>query len=125
LPGTSDRLQWDDNLIRLPHHSDFYLPDLVYASDAIIGKLGYGTVAEIYHAGIPFAYIPREGFAETPSMADFVQAEMKAIELSYADFSQGKWDDLPNRLLSLPRIERNSPNGADQTAEIISKMLTS
>lgn len=123
LPGTSDQVKWDDNLIRLPHHSIYYLPDVVYASDAIIGKLGYGTVAEVYHAGLPFAYIPREGFAETGPMADFVQAEMNAIELSYVDFSRGNWGDLPERLISLPRIERNCSNGADQIAEIISKML--
>lgn len=123
LPGTSDQARWDDNLIRLPHHSVFYLPDVVFASDAIIGKLGYSTVAEVYHAGLPFAYIPRDGFAETGPMAEFVQAEMNSIELSHADFFNGNWGDLPNRLVSLRRIERNRPNGADQIADIISKML--
>ncbi len=123
LPGTSDQIRWDENLIQLPHHSFFYLPDVVYASDAIIGKLGYSTVAEIYRAGLPYAYIPRDGFAETRPMADFVQAEMNALELSYTDFANGNWGDLPGRLVSLPRIERKAPNGADQIADIISKML--
>lgn len=124
LPGTADEVIRDNNLIRLPHHSGFYHPDLVNASDAVIGKLGYSTVAEVYHAGLPFAYIPRDNFPETRPMADFVHAEMNAIGLPYADFITGNWNDLPRRLLRLKRIQRTGPNGADQAAAIVSGMIS-
>lgn len=119
LPGSADRLLRDQNLILLPHHNDFYHPDLVHASDAVIGKLGYSTVAEVYHAGVPFAYIPRPAFPETPSMAEFALKEMAAMELSYPDFLQGSWGDLPERLLAAPKKQHSSVNGADQIAAII------
>jgi hypothetical protein len=35
--------QSKQNLVLLPHHSGFYHPDLVNASDAVIGKVGYST----------------------------------------------------------------------------------
>lgn len=124
LPGTADEVVRDDNLIRLPHHSGFYHPDLVNACDAVIGKLGYSTVAEVYHAGLPFAYIPRDNFPETRPMAEFVHTEMNAIALPYADFITGNWKDLPHRLLRLKRIQRTGPNGADQAAAIISGMIS-
>lgn len=124
LPGSADNVQWEENLVRLPHHSDFYLPDLVYASDAVIGKLGYGTVAEVYQAGLPFGYIPRDSFPETRPMADFVQTEMHVVELSRADFSRGRWGEIPQKLLNFPRINRSDPNGADQIAEIIDGFLS-
>lgn len=124
LPGAAERVAWDANLVRLPHHSDFYTPDLVYASDAVIGKLGYGTVAEVYQAGLPFGYIPRASFPETPPMTDFVRAEMQAIELPYADFSDGNWGDLPYRLLELPRVQRSGRNGADQIAEFVRSLVS-
>ncbi len=123
LTGAADQVEWDANLIRLPHHSDFYTPDLVFASDAVIGKLGYGTVAEVYQAGLPYGYIPRDSFPETRPMADFVRTEMQAIELPYADFKDGKWGDIPNQLLKLPRIQRSGPNGADQIAEFVRSWL--
>lgn len=119
LPGSADRLLHEQNLILLPHHSDFYHPDLVHASDAVIGKLGYSTVAEVYHAGVPFGYIPRPAFPETPSMAEFALKELAAIEISYPDFLQGSWGDLPERLLAAPKLNHTSSNGADQIAAII------
>jgi UDP:flavonoid glycosyltransferase YjiC (YdhE family) len=50
------------NLILLPHPTQLYHPDLVNASDAVIGKIGYGTLAEVYWAGVPFGYISRPNF---------------------------------------------------------------
>lgn len=119
LPGSGNRLTRDDNLILLPHHNEFYHPDLVQASDAVIGKLGYSTVAEVYHAGLPFAYLPRPDFPETPSMAEFARDMMAAMELSYPDFLAGRLGDLPERLLTSSRRELPGINGADQIAEIL------
>ncbi len=119
LPGSAEQLTHDENLILLPHHNDFYHPDLVRASDAVIGKLGYSTVAEVYHSGLPFAYIPRPTFPETPTMAEFARREMGAMELASEDFLKGRWGDLPEQLLAAPRREPPTVNGADQAAAIL------
>ena len=55
----------------MPHHSAFYHPDLVNASDAVVGKLGYSTVAEAALAGVSYAYVPRNQFRETESFGKF------------------------------------------------------
>ena len=119
LPGTSNQLLRQDNLILLPHRSNFYHPDLVQASDAVIAKLGYSTLAEVYQAGLPFAYIPREKFPETPPLAEFARRAMGALELTYLDFGSGNWGDLPDRLLQTPKIHRDGINGADEIANLL------
>ena len=119
LPGSAEQLTRDENLILLPHHNDFYHPDLVRASDAVIGKLGYSTVAEVYHSGLPFAYIPRPTFPETPPMAEFARREMGALELAHEDYLKGRWGDLPEQLLSVPVRQLPAVNGADQAAAIL------
>jgi hypothetical protein len=90
----------------------------------VIGKLGYSTVAEVYQSGLPFAYIPRPTFPETPSMAEFARREMAALELAYEDFLQGSWGDLPEQLLSIPKRQPPAVNGADQTATILLEMYS-
>ncbi|MFA5836350.1 MAG: hypothetical protein WC837_05285 [Bellilinea sp.] len=119
LPGTSNQLLREDNLILLPHRSNFYHPDLVQASNAVIAKLGYSTVAEVYQAGLPFAYIPREKFPETPPLAEFAQCTMGAFELNYSDFSSGNWGNLPEQLLQTPKIQCDGINGADEIADLL------
>ena len=119
LPGASNQFLREGNLILLPHRSDFYHPDLVQASNAVITKLGYSTIAEVYQAGLPFAYIPRKTFPETPPMAKFARRTMGALELNYADFSSGNWGDLPEQLLQTPKIQRYGNNGADEIADLL------
>ncbi len=119
MPGNSRRAEKRGNLVLLPHRSAFYHPDLVNASDAVIGKAGYSTVAEAYRAGIPFGYVPREKFREAPTMARFIEAEMGGFEISAADFESGHWVARLPDLLALPRRVRRDANGAAQIADFI------
>jgi hypothetical protein len=119
IPGGSETYERRGNLILIPHHSDFYHPDLVEAADAVVGKLGYSTLAEAYAAGISFAYIPRENFAESPPMGKFARETMGAVELAEARFFSGEWMDLLPDLLSRPRRKPTTPNGADQIAKYL------
>ncbi len=125
VPGGSQRVELVGNLALLPHHSDFFHPDLVSASDAVVGKLGYSTLAEVYHAGIPFGYIPRPGFRESEMLAAYVDRHMSGLAITAAQFESGEWVSLLTDLLALPRIERHEPNGADQAAEFIRNCLKS
>ena len=94
-------------------------PDLVNASDVIIGKLGYSTLAEAYHAGLPYAYIPRPHFRESPAMSGFVLEQMNGIEIAEEAFYAGSWLDVLPELLSIPRQPPAQPNGADQIADFL------
>jgi UDP-N-acetylglucosamine:LPS N-acetylglucosamine transferase len=116
IPGGAAHLERRGSLALLPHHSDLYHPDLVEASDAVIGKLGYSTLAEAYHAGLPYAYIPRPRFRESPAMSGFVLEHMHGMEISEETFYAGQWLELVPRLLAIPRQRPLQPNGADQIA---------
>jgi len=123
LPGGSQSTKLTDNLVLLPYHCPFFHPDLVNASDAVIGKLGYSTVAEVYHAGLPFAYVPRHHFGESEIMARFVKQHMTGMAIEEKAFHTGSWVSEVPRLLELERKQPDSPNGSDQIAGYICGLL--
>jgi hypothetical protein len=125
VPGPSEQIEFHSNLLLLPHHSEFFHPDLVNACDALIGKVGYSTVAEVYHAGVPFAYIARPKFRESQSLVAYIEHQMNGIQITETQFQNGDWLSLLPDLLALPRIQRHDPNGADQVADFVGRVLNS
>lgn len=123
IPGSGQELEFRDNLILLPHRSDFYHPDLVNAADAVIGKLGYSTLAEVYHAGVPFGYIPRSNFRESDRMVEFIKSEMCAVALEESEFQAGNWIAKLDTLFALARCPRHGCNGADQAGQFIANLV--
>lgn len=119
IAGVSDRLETDHNLLLLPHHSKFFHPDLINAADAVIGKVGYSTIAEVYQAGVPFGHIARPRFPESKRLETFIEAYLNGLPISQAQFEAGRWLSLLPRLLGMPRLNHNRPNGADQVARFI------
>jgi hypothetical protein len=111
------------NLFLLPHHSDYFHPDLVNASDAVIGKAGYSTIAEVYHAGVPFGFIPCNYNPETEKLVEFIQTEMTGDAIHESEFQTGSWVNRLESLMNMPRIKRNVPNGADQIGEFVLALL--
>jgi hypothetical protein len=124
IPGGSQSMQVIDNLVLLPHHSDFFHPDIINACDAVVGKLGYSTLAEIYHAGVPYGYIPRSSFKESDILEAFVKNEMNSCAIFESQFHEGSWMSFLPEILSLPRIKRNDPNGAVEAAQFVCKVLS-
>ena len=112
-----------DNLIILPHRSDFYHPDLVNAADAVIGKVGYSTLSEIYYGGVPFGYVARSNFRESESMVKFIHRQMPGIAVSESEFNNGNWTGKLADLLNLAPVKRNIPNGAEQIGRFIEDLL--
>lgn len=123
LPGTSRRLQIHANLILLPDRSEFYHPDLVNAADAVIGKLGYSTLAEVYHAGVSFGYVPRPNFRESGPMLEFIEREMGAMMINQAEFLEGIWVAKLNALFGLAHQRLRGCNGADQAGRFIANLI--
>ena len=119
IPGTVKTESIQDNLILLPENSAYFHPDLINASDAVIGKVGYGTISEIYQAGVPFGYCARSHYRESKPLVDFIENNMSGFAVSESEFYSGNWAARLNDLLALPREERNTSNGARQVAEFI------
>ncbi len=125
IPGAVNKARIEDNLVLLPHHSSFFHPDLVNACDAVIGKAGYSTAAEVYYAGVPFGYISRHRFREAQSLASFIEDQIHGLPIKEGDFRDGRWLSYLHKLLAFPRINRHGPRGAEQVARFVLDLLDS
>ncbi len=125
VPGGSREPRRRGRLVLLPHRSRFFHPDLVHAADAVIGKLGYSTLAEVHAAGVPFGYVPRADFPESPELEAWVRRRLVHRRIEPASFTSGRWLDEVEPLLALPREIRSEPvsDGADEAAGVVLEML--
>ncbi|MFO8111448.1 MAG: NUDIX domain-containing protein [Desulfosalsimonadaceae bacterium] len=112
------------NVIFLPHNSAFYHPDLVHAADGVVGKIGYSTLAEVYHAGVPYGFVSRPDFRESPVLESYVAENLSAIKFTEGEFYSGAWLKRLSRLLDLPRPAEKAINGADAAAGYICDYLS-
>jgi UDP-N-acetylglucosamine:LPS N-acetylglucosamine transferase len=124
VPGGGRTARRRGRLLVLPFHGGFYHPDLVAASDIVVGKLGYSTVAEAFHAGSAFAYVARPNFPESPVLATFVKQHMAAMEIEESAFRCGSWLQQIEPLLAVPRKRFKMANGAEAAANAILDLLS-
>jgi hypothetical protein len=123
IPGASESPERHDNLILLPYRPGFIHSDLANAADAVVGKAGYSTLAEVYQAGVPFGYVPRSNFRETDKLVAFIEKEMPGLCIGDEEFKAGNWLPKVARLLNLPRISRHHRNASHQVAGMIRDIL--
>ncbi len=123
IPGAGPDVPKARNLFLLPHHTEYFHPDLVNASDVLIGKVGYSTLSEVYWAGIPFGYIERKDFRESRTLVSFIETQMKGLAIEERDFYEGSFLSRLPELLAMPRMERQPPNGAEQAARFIFSLM--
>lgn len=124
IPGSVQDVSVNGNLILLPHHSDYFHPDLINTSDVVLGKAGYSTLAEIYYGGVPFGYVARKNFRESEILVSFIENHMKGLSIDEDSFNKGDWISyhLPH-LLALPKIRRDHANGSTEAARFIYNVL--
>lgn len=119
ISGYTGKIADAPNLRFLATDTEVFHPDLVGASDAVIGKVGYSTVAEVYHGDVPFGYVCRRNFRESKPLASFVRSGMRGLEITPNSFRQGKWLDVLPKLFELPARRRLRENGAARCAEFL------
>jgi uncharacterized protein len=107
------------NVIVLPHHSEFYHPDLVQAADLVIGKLGYSTLSEVGHAGKPFGYILREDSRESEALRAYAVRHIQGTAISEKSFASNDWLENVSELLALKVTGPSFPNDVSLAANII------
>jgi hypothetical protein len=122
IAGQTAKFQGQKHVRILPPDSDLEHQDLVAACDAVIGKVGYSTLAEVYQAQVPFGYIPRQGFRESGPLINFIRREMAGLEISEQELAEVS---LADRILSLCRLTpppRRLPDGAAQCAAFLAAL---
>jgi len=123
IQGGNRAEEFDGKIIVLPYRSNLYHPDLVNASHVVIGKVGYSTLAEVYHAGVAFGYIPRQDFPESRALVSFIREEINGIPIGEEAFFEGLWLSRLEDLISYPPLNRPGPNGSDQIAQFLLNLL--
>jgi L-arabinokinase len=102
----------------LPHH------ELVAAADCLIGKPGYGTVAECLRRSTPFCWLPRTDFREHEPLADAVRRWLPQAPITVDDLRSGRWSErVDAAMASTPREPAPAPNGAIEAAETLQRFL--
>ncbi|NQZ95435.1 MAG: hypothetical protein HRU01_02890 [Myxococcales bacterium] len=107
-PPDGLRAEWH----RLPDPSPVRHEDLMRACDAILGKPGYGTLAEAAVEGTRFVYLPRVGFREVPVLEAQIERYCPAHCMPRTDFESGRWREHLDAVFELPHpTERPNPDG--------------
>lgn len=123
IPGAQEVEEMRGNLVLLPHHCDVFHPDLVHASDAVVGKAGYSTVAEVFDAGVPFGYVLRSDFRESHVLTSFIESRMNGLPIGEDEFHDGTWFGRVPELLTLPHTRQRNGNGGEQAARFIQGLI--
>jgi hypothetical protein len=110
------------HILFIPPDSSLDHPNLVAACDAVIGKVGYSTLAEVYRAQVPFGYIRRQGFRESEPLAGFIRQEMAGLEISEKDLAAGGLAELLPELFALAPPPCRLPDGSKQCAEFLAAL---
>ena len=89
LTSSSQQIQHHSKIIKVPR--DTFFPDLVVASDVILGKIGYGTVSECIAHNRPLVYVPRLHWNEQKFLIDLMNREGTLIRMPREEFVQNNW----------------------------------
>ncbi len=123
IPGAANRLTVEARVIRLPSQTGLYHPDLIAASDAVVGKAGYSTLAEVVQAGVPYGYVLRPDFPEMAAMERFIRDHLPAVRIDEHGLASGEWIRTLPELLAMPRREPQTLPGADRAAAFLVEIL--
>jgi hypothetical protein len=120
---TADRDVIDDNLLTVCD-SQLHYEDLVQAVDIIVGKPGYGIVADAIANQVPFLYTDRGEFPEYPRLVQALDDCATAQFIPQVDLLSGQLEPWLRRLsVKRPNWPVVELNGAQLAAERILALM--
>lgn len=109
------------NLRLFDNGTRLYMPHLVRAADAVVAKLGYSTLAEVWREGRPLAFVTRDDFRETAPLRAWATDRLPGFEIPGPDFAGGAWIEDVAGLADTPPPPPPPAGGADQVADFVSR----
>ncbi|MFZ5620299.1 MAG: hypothetical protein ACOY5W_04680 [Pseudomonadota bacterium] len=97
--------------------------DALASVDALLGKLGYGTVAECACNGVPMLYIPRPDWPEEHCLADWLARHGRCAPVPREVVAAGRLRGLLDALWAQPARPLPAPTGAEEGATLIAAEL--
>ncbi|KAG1332002.1 L-arabinokinase [Cocos nucifera] len=120
--GASDNHELPPNFVKLA--KDVYTPDLIAASDCMLGKIGYGTFSEALAYKLPFIFVRRDYFNEEPFLRNMLEYYQGGVEMIRRDLLTGHWTPYLERALTLRPCYEGGINGGEVAARILQDMAT-
>ncbi|MDA8990319.1 hypothetical protein N9H45_02170 [Opitutales bacterium] len=119
-------IRHEKNLISLPLKSEIHYPDLVNTSDLVVGKVGYGTLAECWLTDTPLLGCFRENFRESHILQEYANKHLHSHELSVDEFEKMNWIERAIDILEISKREKllSKVNGAEVAAQSIAKFIS-
>ncbi|EPS62226.1 hypothetical protein M569_12566, partial [Genlisea aurea] len=106
------------NFIKLA--KDTYTPDVIAASDCMLGKIGYGTVSEALAYKIPFIFVRRDYFNEEPFLRNMLEVYYQTgVEMIRRDLLTGHWGPYLEHAVSLKPCYNFGINGGEVAAGLL------
>ncbi|CAN6192994.1 unnamed protein product [Urochloa humidicola] len=115
--GASDSQDVPPNFIKLA--KDAYTPDVIAASDCMLGKIGYGAASEVLAYKLPLVFVRRDYFNEEPFLRNLLEHYENSIEMIRSDFLAGHWKPYLLRALTLQPCYNGPTNGGEVVAQIL------
>ncbi|XP_027333907.1 L-arabinokinase-like isoform X3 [Abrus precatorius] len=115
--GAPDNEGLPPNFMKLA--KDAYTPDLIAASDCMLGKIGYGTVSEALAYKCPFVFVRRDYFNEEPFLRNMLEYYQCGVEMIRRDLLTGHWRPYLERAISLKPCYEAGINGGEVAAHIL------
>jgi L-arabinokinase len=109
--GAPAEQQLASNFIRMDR--DSYMPDLIAASDCMLGKIGYGTVSETLSCNTPLVFVRRDHFNEEPFLRKMLEFNRGGVEMNRRDFLSGRWVPYLERALVIRPSFSGPVNGGE------------
>jgi UDP:flavonoid glycosyltransferase YjiC (YdhE family) len=97
--------------------------DVVASADLVLGKPGYGTVAEVAVHGVPMLYVSRGGWPEEPALVAWLSRHGRCREIPRDALLDGSWAEAVEPVLRMPAPPRPAPTGAEEAADAILRTL--
>ncbi|KAI3447294.1 hypothetical protein Pfo_003959 [Paulownia fortunei] len=115
--GASEGQELPENFMKLP--KDVYTPDLIAASDCMLGKIGYGTVSEALAYKVPLIFVRRDYFNEEPFVRNMLEYFQCGVEIIRRDLLTGRWAPYIERAITLKPCYEAGTNGGEVVAHIL------
>ncbi|QOV92238.1 hypothetical protein [Humisphaera borealis] len=121
LCPTNEPGEVPSGVLAVPVGEGLDFSDVLQACDVVVGKMGYGLIAECITSGVPLLWPRRTGFREDQVVERDGPAVMRMRELPMDDFHAGRWAEHIRAASKLPGpTESMSTDGAEVCAEWIS-----
>ena len=100
----------------------FGFTDVLASCDGVLGKCGYGTVAECVVNGTPLLYIPRPDWPEERSLLDWLNAHRAAVRVEPEWLESGDLHDAVEQARAC-QVEVCSATGAARVADELASFI--